>query len=100
MGNRGSETEHSFLGVLSLRGKNKKPLHRLVALTGAPFQLCLELTKGFVAFLLLAFQEPQSLANDFARGLVTAGLDAALQETIEFRSHRDVDSGSVSRHIR
>lgn len=71
-----------------------------ICLTGAPFQFCLELTKGFIAFLLLAFQEPQSFANDFARGLVTAGLDAALQETIEFRSDRDVDSGSVSRHIR
>src|SRR3989442_7456484 len=54
----------------------------------ASFELDLELLKTLFPFFLLSLQEPKSLSNHFASGLVSARLHSALKERVEFRRKR------------
>lgn len=53
-----------------------------------------EFRKRRLAIPLLLFKQPQSFANDFAGGLVSAAGDALLDELFEFGRKRDIQAGS------
>lgn len=67
-------------------------------LGGTGFELRLELKECLVAFLFLAFEEPECLTHDLAGGLIAAGCDATLEEGVKFRGDGDVDGGPVGGH--
>jgi hypothetical protein len=58
-------------------------------LSGTAFQFRLQLREGFLALSLVAFEQTKGFAHYFACRLVAPGLDAALEEGIEFGGKRD-----------
>ncbi len=69
-----------------------------LGLSGTTLKFRLQMLEGFLALALLAFKQTKGVAHNLTRSLVAPGLDAALEEGIEFRCERDVDGSAVGGH--